>query len=90
MKHYNLDAILAVGYRFRAHRGTQFRRWATERLKGYLVKGFVLDHQRLKEGRTIGADYFDELDAFLKFYRHDILKNPGQVSAGAAKQLAEA
>jgi hypothetical protein len=50
--HYNLEVILAVGYRVRSHRGTQFRRWATERLKEYLVKGFVLDDERLKEGRT--------------------------------------
>ncbi|HBL28924.1 MAG TPA: hydroxyacid dehydrogenase [Acidobacteria bacterium] len=59
--HYNLDVILAVGYRVRSHRGTQFRRWATERLHEYLVKGFVLDDERLKEGNTLGADYFDEL-----------------------------
>ena len=59
--HYNLDVILAVGYRVRSHRGTQFRRWATERLTEYLVKGFVMDDERLKEGRSLGADYFDEL-----------------------------
>lgn len=59
--HYNLDAILAVGYRVRSHRGTQFRRWATARLSEYVVKGFVLDDERLKEGRTLSADYFDEL-----------------------------
>jgi hypothetical protein len=59
--YYNLDMILAIGYRVRSHRGTQFRRWATERLREYLIKGFVLDDQRLKDQRTIGADYFDEL-----------------------------
>lgn len=59
--YYNLDMILAIGYRVRSHRGTQFRVWATERLRMYLVKGFVLDDVRLKEGRSIGADYFDEL-----------------------------
>jgi hypothetical protein len=59
--HYNLDVVLAVGYRVRSARGTQFRRWATERLSEYLAKGFVLDDERLKEGRTLGADYFDEL-----------------------------
>lgn len=58
---YNLDMILAVGYRVRSHRGVQFRRWATERLREYLVKGFTMDDERLKEGRTLGADYFDEL-----------------------------
>jgi hypothetical protein len=60
-KYYNLDMILAIGYRVRSHRGTQFRRWATERLREYLIKGFVLDDERLKEGKNIGADYFDEL-----------------------------
>ena len=60
-KFFNLDMILAIGYRVRSHRGTQFRRWATERLREYLIKGFVLDDERLKEGRNIGADYFDEL-----------------------------
>ncbi|HEY2511613.1 MAG TPA: virulence RhuM family protein [Polyangiaceae bacterium] len=59
--HYNLDVILAVGYRVRSQRGTQFRRWATERLSEYLVKGFVLDDERLKAGRSLAADYFDEL-----------------------------
>ena len=59
--HYNLDAILAVGYRVRSQRGVQFRRWATERLREYLVKGFTMDDERLKEGRSLGGDYFDEL-----------------------------
>jgi len=61
IEYYNLDMILAIGYRVRSHRGTQFRRWATERLREYLIKGFVMDDVRLKEGRSIGADYFDEL-----------------------------
>ena len=61
VKHYNLEAILSVGYRVKSHRGVQFRRWATERLNEYLVKGFTLDDDRLKEGRNIGSDYFDEL-----------------------------
>lgn len=59
--YYNLDMILAIGYRVRSHRGTQFRRWATERLREYLIKGFVLDDERLKDGKSIGTDYFDEL-----------------------------
>lgn len=59
--YYNLDAILAVGYRVRSSRGTQFRQWATGKLREYLVKGFVMDDERLKEGRHIGTDYFDEL-----------------------------
>ncbi len=61
LKHYNLDMILTVGYRVRSHRGTQFRQWATSRLSELLVKGFTLDDERIKAGRTIGQDYFDEL-----------------------------
>ena len=61
IEHYNLDAILAVGYRVRSARGTAFRQWATTRLGELLVKGFTLDDERLKEGRTLGAGYFDEL-----------------------------
>jgi len=59
--HYDLDAILAVGYRVRSPRGTQFRQWATAQLRELLVKGFVLDDERIKAGRTIGQDYFGEL-----------------------------
>lgn len=58
---YNLEMIIAIGYRVRSHRGTQFRRWATERLNEYLVKGFTMDDERLKEMRNFGQDYFDEL-----------------------------
>lgn len=64
LDHYNLDAVLAVGYRVRSVRGTQFRRWATERLREYLVKGFVLDDERLKNppvGHSVAPDRFDEL-----------------------------
>ena len=61
VEHYNLEVILAVGYRVRSQRGTQFRRWATERLREYVVKGFILDDERLKAGRGPGPDYFDEL-----------------------------
>ena len=60
-RHYNLEMIIAVGYRVRSSRGTQFRRWATERLNEYLVKGFTMDDERLKGMRNIGDDYFDEL-----------------------------
>src|SRR3989339_197252 len=60
-KVYNLEAILAVGYRVNSSRGTQFRKWATERLNEYLVKGFTMDDERLKEGTNIGSDYFDEM-----------------------------
>lgn len=58
---YNLDVIISVGYRVKSHRGTQFRRWATERLNEYLVKGFTMDDDRLKAVVNIGFDYFDEM-----------------------------
>lgn len=60
--HYRLEMVLAVGYRVRSPRGTQFRRWATGTLREYLVKGFVMDDERLKQAQTtFGKDYFDEL-----------------------------
>lgn len=64
IEHYSLEAILAVGYRVRSPRGVQFRRWATERLSEYLVKGFTMDDERLKNPPVEGSgvpDYFDEL-----------------------------
>ena len=62
IEHYNLEAILAVGYRVRSRRGTQFRQWATARLSEYLVKGFTMDDERLKNPPGPGQrDYFDEL-----------------------------
>lgn len=65
VQYYNLEAILAVGFRVRSRRGTQFRRWANTRLQEYLVKGFVMDDERLKNPAVPGAspvpDYFDEL-----------------------------
>jgi hypothetical protein len=64
---YNLDMILAIGYRVRSPRGTQFRQWATTHLREYLVKGFVLDDARLKEPG--GWDYFDELLARIRDIR---------------------
>ena len=58
---YNLDAAIAVGYRVNSVRATQFRIWATKTLKEFIIKGFVLDDQRLKQGKKFGKDYFDEL-----------------------------
>ncbi|MEK7676435.1 MAG: virulence RhuM family protein [Verrucomicrobiota bacterium] len=60
LEHYNLDVIISVGYRVKSHRGTQFRIWATQRLREYIVKGFTLDDERLKQGGTKN-EYFDEL-----------------------------
>ena len=58
---YNLDAIIAVGYRVNSYQATQFRIWATNVLKEFLIKGFVLDDERLKQGKRFDKDYFDEL-----------------------------
>ena len=61
-KMYNLDAIISIGYRVNSYQATQFRRWATGVLKEYLIKGFALDDDRLKQGNKLfGKDYFDEL-----------------------------
>jgi hypothetical protein len=67
LRHYRLEAILAVGYRVRSARGTQFRQWATARLSEFLVKGFVMDDERLKNPG--GWDYFDELLARIRDIR---------------------
>jgi len=61
-RYYNLDAIIAVGYRVNSFQATQFRIWATRTLKEFIIKGFVLDDERLKQGaKVFGKDYFDEL-----------------------------
>ena len=59
IKHYNLDAIIAVGYRVNSARATQFRIWATKVLREYIIKGFAIDDERMKTGRN--STYFDEL-----------------------------
>jgi hypothetical protein len=62
VSYYNLDVIISVGYRIKSQRGTQFRIWATKTLKEFIIKGFVLDDKRLKQGgQVFGKDYFDEL-----------------------------
>lgn len=62
LKYYNLDAIISVGYRVNSRRATQFRIWATGVLKEYMIKGFAMDDERLKQGKTVfGKDYFREL-----------------------------
>jgi len=64
---YNLDVIISVGYRVKSHRGTQFRIWATQRLREYIIKGFTMDDERLKQAG--GGDYFDELLARIRDIR---------------------
>jgi len=66
-KFYNLDVIISVGYRVKSHRGTQFRIWATQRLREYIVKGFTMDDDRLK--RAGGGNYFEELLARIRDIR---------------------
>lgn len=61
LEFYNLDAIIAVGYRVNSLRATQFRIWATQTLREFIIKGFVLDDERLKLNKRFGPDYFDEL-----------------------------
>jgi hypothetical protein len=62
MNFYNLDMIISVGYRVNSYQATQFRIWATKTLKEFIIKGFVLDDERLKQGKTVfGKDYFEEL-----------------------------
>lgn len=59
--HYDLDAIISVGYRVNSIQATRFRVWATQTLRGFIIKGFVLDSERLKLNTRLGRDYFDEL-----------------------------
>jgi hypothetical protein len=67
VEYFNLDVIISVGYRVKSHRGTQFRIWATQRLREYIIKGFALDDERLKRGG--GGNYFDELLARIRDIR---------------------
>ena len=68
-KFYNLDTVIAVGYRVNSKQATQFRIWATQTLKEFIIKGFVLDDERLKQGKVFGKDYFDELLARIRDIR---------------------
>lgn len=61
VKFYNLDAIIAVGYRVNSKKATQFRIWATNTLKEYIIKGYTMDDERIKNGQYFGKDYFKEL-----------------------------
>ncbi len=68
-KYYNLRAITAVGYRINSHRATEFRKWATEVLHEYIIKGFAMDDERLKQIKHFGHDYFDEMLARIREIR---------------------
>ena len=67
VKHYNLDVIISVGYRVKSKQGTQFRIWATQRLKEYIIKGFTLNDERFKSGQSM--NYFDELQTRIREIR---------------------
>jgi len=67
LKHYNLDAIISVGYRVQSHTATRFRQWATQRLKEYIVKGFTLNDERFKSGQSM--NYFNELQERIREIR---------------------
>ena len=67
MNHYNLDVIISVGYRVKSHQGTQFRIWATQRLKEYIIKGFALNDERFKSGNSM--NYFSELQERIREIR---------------------
>ena len=69
-KYYNLDAIISVGYRVNSAQATQFRIWATNTLKEFIIKGFVMDDNRLKQSKTFGKDYFKELLARVNSIRN--------------------
>lgn len=93
IKYFSLPMVIAVGYRVRSTRGTQFRKWATQTLQEYLIKGFVMDDARLKNppvGDSMVPDYFEEmLDQFLSFNDRDVLKNSGHISKKAADEKAK-
>ncbi len=67
VKHYNLDVIISVGYRVKSQQGTQFRIWATQRLKEYIIKGFALNDDRFKSGSSM--NYFNELQERIREIR---------------------
>ena len=74
LDYYNLDMIISVGYRIKSLIATRFRIWATQRLREYIIKGFALDDERLKEAG--GGNYFDELLARIRILKERILEPP--------------
>jgi hypothetical protein len=87
---YRLEAILSVGYRVNSVQATDFRKWASQTLNEFIIKGFVMDDERLKQGKHFGQDYFDELlDSFLELYSYPILRDKGKVTMLEAKLKAE-
>jgi hypothetical protein len=77
---YNLDVVISVGYRVKSHQGTRFRIWATQRLKEYIVKGFALNDERFKSGKSM--NYFMELQGM------DMINSPGHLHCGFRKLIS--
>ena len=91
INYYNLDAIIAVGYRVNSRKATMFRIWANRILKEFIIKGYVMDDERqARRGNVMYMrDWVERLDAFLQFNEEDILHNKGKVTAAIAKAFAE-
>ncbi|HGO5854409.1 TPA: RhuM family protein [Mannheimia haemolytica] len=68
-KHYNLDAVISIGYRVNSVRATQFRQWATKVLRDFAQKGYVIDRQRMENGTFLNEDYFEQLLAEIREIR---------------------
>ena len=86
VKYYNLDAVISVGYRVNSAQATQFRIWATRILKEYIIKGFAIDDERLKNGRYFGKDYFQEL--LMKYVDLNTLFRPSLTISKALSSVA--
>ena len=85
-RHYSLDAIISVGYRVNSVQATQFRIWATQTLKEFIVKGFVLDEERLELNKRFGKDYFDELIERIREIRASERRFYLKITLGGASQ----
>ena len=91
INYYNLDAIIAVGYRVNSRKATMFRIWANRILKEFIIKGYVMDDERqARRGNVMHMrDWVERLEAFLQFNEEDILHDKGKVTAAIAKAFAE-
>ena len=91
INYYNLDVIIAVGYRVNSRKATMFRIWANRILKEFIIKGYVMDDERqARRGNVMHMrDWVERLDAFLQFNEEDILHDKGKVTAAIAKAFAE-
>ena len=91
INYYNLDVIIAVGYRVNSRKATMFRIWANRILKEFIIKGYVMDDERqARRGNVMYMrDWVERLDAFLQFNEEDILHDKGKVTAAIAKAFAE-